>query len=102
MRDLRALGPDVWAYKSNDRVRVGLPDVIAAVGPYFVAIELKTKSKLSAIQAAELAAIRRTGSIAIEASPLNWPATLALIKGMLSNTLPRIDEKGRVLDPKGA
>lgn len=46
--------PRSYFYKVNDRTTAGIPDIIGCVAGIFVAIELKTRSKVSPIQAYHL------------------------------------------------
>lgn len=43
--------PRSWWLKVNDRTTVGIPDILGCVSGVFVAIELKTKSKVTPLQA---------------------------------------------------
>lgn len=68
-----------WWVKINDRVTVGLPDLIGCVSGVFVAIELKTKTKVTALQAHTLRRITRSGGQAFVVNPDNWNEVYALI-----------------------
>ena len=50
---------------------VGLPDIIGCVGGVFFAIELKTKSKVTAIQAYTLRCIEKAGGQTFVGRPEN-------------------------------
>lgn len=69
-----------WWYKANDRTTVGIPDIIGCVAGVFFAIELKTKSKVSAIQAHTLRKIDISGGHSFVCTPENFPEILAFIK----------------------
>lgn len=64
--------PDSWWLKTQEVVRRGVPDFIGCVGPYFVAIELKTDTgKVDALQEYNLAKIRKAGACSMVMSPGN-------------------------------
>lgn len=63
--------PNSWWTKINDRVTVGLPDLFGSVAGYAVVIELKTRSKVSKIQAYTLKKIGQTGAHAFVVTPDN-------------------------------
>lgn len=63
--------PRSWWTKINDRVTVGLPDLFGSVGGKAVVIELKTRSKVSKIQAYTLRKIGNTGAHAFVVTPDN-------------------------------
>jgi len=71
LRKLRLIPRSFWA-KINDRVTVGLPDIMGSVGGTFIAIELKTRSKVTPIQAYTLKQIGRTGAHAFVVTPDNF------------------------------
>lgn len=71
LKKLREL-PASWWVKINDRVTVGLPDIIGCVAGVFVAIELKTKSKVTAIQAYTLRRIDAANGEAYVVRPDNF------------------------------
>lgn len=63
--------PRSWWTKINDRVTVGLPDLFGSVSGFAVVIELKTRSKVSKIQAYTLRKIGNTGAHAFVVTPEN-------------------------------
>jgi len=71
LKKLRLI-PNSWWTKINDRVTIGLPDIFGSVGGYAVVLELKTRSKVTRIQAYTLKKIGQTGAIALVVCPANW------------------------------
>jgi hypothetical protein len=70
LRRLRLIPHSYWT-KINDRVTVGLPDIFGSVAGFAVVIELKTRSKVSKIQAYTLKKIGQTGAHAFVVTPDN-------------------------------
>lgn len=65
---------DTW-YEPIQQIAInGSPDFVLCMGGQFVALELKKDAKTlpSALQSFKLAEVRRTGGVAIVASPDNW------------------------------
>lgn len=61
--------------------RSGVPDVIACVNSYFVAIECKAgDNKPTALQIKEIETIRRNNGIAIVVNEKNWEMVRPLIR----------------------
>lgn len=79
LEELRKI-PRTWTTKLNDRTTIGLPDVLHFNSGAAFVFELKTNSKLSAIQAYTLSKIAQAGVTAIVLTPLNWPDVLAMLK----------------------
>lgn len=71
LKKLRLI-PKTWWAKLNDRVTIGLPDIVGSCGGVMVVLELKTRSKLSKIQAYTLKKIASTGAVAFVVTPDNW------------------------------
>ncbi len=63
--------PGSWWVKIRDQTTIGLPDIIGCVAGVFIAIELKTKSKVTAIQAYTLKRIDASGGITYVMTPDN-------------------------------
>lgn len=63
--------PNSWWTKINDRVTIGLPDLFGSVAGFAVVIELKTRSKVTKIQAYTLKKIGQTGAHAFVVTPDN-------------------------------
>lgn len=78
LKKLRELPHSFWV-KINDRVTIGLPDIVGSVAGIFVAIELKTRSKITPIQAHTLRKITESGGLAFVVTPANWKETYALL-----------------------
>lgn len=78
LKKLRKL-PHSWWTPIRDRVTVGLPDIIGSCGGIFVALELKTLSKLAPIQAYTLRKIDRTGAQTFVVTPENWDAVYVML-----------------------
>jgi hypothetical protein len=73
-RDLLTLKKSWWEKIQQVSIR-GTPDIIGCIGPYFVALELKSKEEYEAdpLQAFKLQCIRECGSIACVVTPESWP-----------------------------
>ena len=60
--------------------RSGVPDIICCVAGMFLAIEVKAgKNKPTALQVAEIEAIRRADGVAIVANEENWEMVRSLV-----------------------
>jgi hypothetical protein len=86
LKKLRMI-PKSWWMKCNDRVTVGLPDIFGFVGPYGGVLELKTRSKVTKIQAYTLGRIAKTGAFAFVVTPDNADEVYAYLLEM-SQRLP--------------
>jgi hypothetical protein len=75
LKRLRTIPYSYWA-KINDRTTIGLPDVWGCVAGQFVVIELKSRSKLTAIQKRTMNKIRRASGVSIQMTPENFEYTL--------------------------
>ena len=63
--------------------RSGVPDIIACVNGFFLAIECKAgTNKPTALQVREIEAIRKAGGVAIVANEENWDTVRALVRSM--------------------
>jgi hypothetical protein len=71
LKKLRTL-PKSWFVKLNDRTTVGLPDIVGCICGVFVALELKTKSKVTALQAYTLGKIDHARGLAYVVTPETW------------------------------
>lgn len=61
--------------------RSGVPDIICCVNGHFIGIEVKAgKNKPTALQVAEIEAIRRNGGTAVVANEENWDMVRALVR----------------------
>lgn len=61
--------------------RSGVPDIVACVAGYFLAIECKAgTNKLTALQANEIEAIRRANGVAVVANEENWDMVRPLVQ----------------------
>lgn len=78
LQKLRVI-PHSWWTKINDRATIGLPDILGSVAGFFVGIELKTRSKVTQIQAYTLRKIGATGAQAFVVTPDNWDEVYALL-----------------------
>jgi hypothetical protein len=79
LKKLREI-PHSWWVKINDRTTVGLPDILGFCAGVGFAIELKTKSKLSAIQAYTLRKIDHSGAQTFVCTPDNVDEVLDFIR----------------------
>ena len=71
LKKLREI-PNSWWVKLNDRTTIGLPDILGCVSGIFIAIELKTTSKVTAIQAYTLRQIERSNGQSFVMTPSNY------------------------------
>lgn len=78
---LRKIPNSFWV-KINDRYTSGIPDILGCVAGIFVGLELKTKSKVTAIQAYTLRKIDRANGQAFVVNPENWKKVYALLLKM--------------------
>jgi hypothetical protein len=76
---LRTL-PRSWWTKVNDNTTTGVPDILGCVGPYFVALELKTKSTLSELQFINLQKLDRCEAQSFCVAPANWNEIFEYLK----------------------
>lgn len=61
--------------------RSGVPDIVACVNGYFLAIECKAgKNKPTELQVREIEAIRRTGGCALVANEQNWDMVREVVR----------------------
>ena len=72
--------PGTYWFKSNDRTTAGIPDIIGCVAGVFFALELKTKSKVSPIQAYHLRKIDDAAGQAFVVTPKNVAQVLEFIR----------------------
>lgn len=79
LKKLRLI-PESWWTKVNDRVTIGLPDILGCVRGNFVALELKTKSKVTKLQAHTLSRIERARGWAYVVTPHNFEQVLEYLK----------------------
>lgn len=75
---LRTVPGSYW-YKANDRTTAGIPDIIGCVNGLFFALELKTRSTVSAIQAYHLRKIEDALGQAFVVTPANWKKVFEFI-----------------------
>ena len=75
LKQLRLLPCSHWI-KLNDRATIGLPDIIGCVGGQYVAIELKTQTKLTKLQAHTLKKMQGAGAVTYVVYPKTWPDVL--------------------------
>jgi Holliday junction resolvase len=63
--------------------RSGVPDIVACVNGYFLAIECKAgKNKPTALQVREIESIRLAGGVAIVANEENWESVRTLVRNL--------------------
>lgn len=63
--------------------RSGIPDIVGCVAGMFFAIEVKAgRNKPTALQVAEIEAIRRSNGVAIVANEENWEAVRELVRSL--------------------
>jgi hypothetical protein len=79
LKKLREIPGTYW-YKANDRTTAGIPDIIGCVAGIFFALELKTKSKVTPIQAYHLRKIEDAHGQSFVVTPDNWAKTYEFIR----------------------
>lgn len=79
LKKLREIPRSYW-YKANDRTTSGIPDIIGCVSGVFFALELKTRSKVTPIQAYHLRKIADAGGQSFVVTPDNWKEVFEFIK----------------------
>lgn len=99
LQKLRKIPRSFW-HKVNDRVTIGVPDIFGCVSGVFIAIELKTRSKVTPLQAHFLREVSKAHGQAFVVSPANADEVLKFLlnlsklttDGGLSAT-PPIDQR---------
>ena len=86
---LRKLPLSFW-FKINDRTTVGIPDIVGAVNGYSIAIELKTRERLTRIQHYHLEKIDLANCQSFVVTPGNWEEVFLFISSLLTIEPPRI------------
>lgn len=73
LKKLKSL-PNVWCFKASDRIKAGIPDVIACVNGRFVAMELKRsdREKPTPLQTHTLSQIIKANGMGIVVTPENF------------------------------
>lgn len=87
---LKAEGAYYFFPATHGYGRSGVPDIVACVNGYFLAIECKAgTNKPTALQVRELQQIRHAGGVAVVANEQNWDMLPALIRKMRDHTIIR-------------
>jgi hypothetical protein len=72
--------PYVWALKTQEMAKSGVPDILACVGGLFVAIELKTETgEVSKLQEYNLDGIVRCGGYSLVVTPETYEPSLEFL-----------------------
>lgn len=80
LKDLKTLD-GAWFFKTQERGRRGIPDIIACLNGSFVALELKTDTgKLDRLQEHTIGKIRQAKGFAISTTPSEWEMHFKLLK----------------------
>jgi hypothetical protein len=80
LSDLKTLNTS-WFFKTQERGRRGVLDIIACLNGGFCSIELKTDNgKLDRLQEYVIGEIRQAKGFAIATTPSKWPQHFELIK----------------------
>ena len=79
LKDLKTL-EHTWVYKTADKVKCGIPDILLCRNGKFVAIELKVDSPVSKLQEYTLDCIKRSNGQSFVAYPDNWEYIFNVIK----------------------
>lgn len=91
LRDLRLI-PVAWFTKVNDRVTIGTPDILGFINGYGVAIELKTKCKLTALQHWNLEKIDAAKTQSFVVTPGNWKEVYEFLQSLVFIPPPPIQQ----------
>ena len=81
MKGLRQIS-HVWFYKVNDRVAVGVPDIVICCKGAFVACELKYSTDRTAMQKYTMNKIKESWGVVHVVTPENIDNVLKMIKTM--------------------
>lgn len=79
LKDLKTLD-GVWTYKTSDRVKCGIPDILLCKEGRFIAIELKVDSTVTKLQQYTMDMIEKSGGRSYVATPGNWEIIFQQIK----------------------
>lgn len=71
LQKLRKIPRSFW-HKLNDRAAIGVPDIFGCVSGVFIAIELKTRSKVTPLQAWYLRQIEKANGQSFVVTPDNF------------------------------
>ena len=75
--------PDTWWESISQKSIIGTPDILGCVGPFFVAIEVKSKKgKPSPLQQLKIDKIIKTGSLAYVVYPDNMDEILTKLESL--------------------
>lgn len=73
--------------------RSGVPDIIACVNGYFLAIECKAGGgKLTALQVREIEHIRRCGGVAVVVNEENWDMVRDMVRKLKTTVIGGIEQ----------
>ena len=86
LKKLRKIPRSFW-YKANDRVTIGVPDIFGCVSGVFIAIELKTRSKVTPLQAHFLREITKAHGQSFVVSPDNADEVLKYLTKLADLTV---------------
>lgn len=72
---------NAYFFKTQERGRRGVPDIIGSIKGHFFALELKTdEGVLDEIQQYTLCKIRKSGGFAMVTTPGSWPVHFRTMK----------------------
>lgn len=75
--------PNAWFFKTQERARRGVPDIILCLNGVFVALELKTDTgKLDKLQDITLKKIAAANGVSCSVSPATWPIVWEFLLGV--------------------
>lgn len=87
VRTLRDEGAYYFFPATHGFGRSGIPDVVACVNGFFLAIECKAgKNKPTALQVRELERIRYSGGVAVVVNEENWDTLPSLIRTLKNDS----------------
>lgn len=84
LRDLKVDYPNAYFFKTQERGRRGVLDVIGCENSKFFTLELKTdEGKLDPLQQHTVERVRRAGGIVLTPAPSTWENDRAYLRGAL-------------------
>lgn len=69
-----------WFHKTQELAKRGVPDIIACINGYFVAMELKVDSRVDELQQYKLDKIEAANGAAFVVTPKTWPIVYKKLK----------------------
>ena len=86
------ISEDAWfvKYFANRNTKAGIPDILACVNGYFLAIEVKAQNgTVGELQKYHIGRIRESGGFAVAVYPSGFDKLKQLVRGLKSETFNR-------------